>query len=113
MEIVADRLDWTQFDEEKWRGFLDTETGRRLIPKILESIPSLLTGGETNAILIRSGELRGLQLSVSRMLELSHSSPETQTQVIEAYPSPENDAAWDDGRKLDPNPEPRPVNDIV
>lgn len=110
MEIVADQLAWTQFDEEKWRNFLDTETGKRLIPKLLESVPGLLAGGETNAILIRAGEHRGLQLAVSQLLSMTHSAPEDKnTAVVDSYPPLERDDAWNDGQKLDlvpvnPNP---------
>jgi len=114
MEIVADRLDWTQFDEQKWRDFLDTETGKRVIPKLLESVPGLLPGGDTNAIMIRSGEHRGLQLAVSKLIEMSHSDPESKPDVIsEGYPPLEDDAKWNDGFKISEVPEPRKIDDIV
>ncbi len=102
MEIVADRLDWTPVDEERWGKFLETETGTRLIPKLLESVPELLASGDTNAILIRSGEHRGLRNAVSQLLAMSHSTPGVITEVVKAYPDPEDDSQWADGQKLEP-----------
>jgi hypothetical protein len=114
MEIVASPLDWTAVDEERWNGFLNTETGRRLIPKLLESVPGLLPGGDTNAILIRAGEHRGLQLAVSQLLSMSHSTPEVKTEMAnDSYPPLEKDDAWNDGQKLEEIPAPKPVADII
>lgn len=102
MEIVADRLDWTPIDTEKWGKFLETETGRRLIPKVLEAVPGLLASGDTNAILIRSGEHRGLQLAVTQLLGLSHSTPDIKVETVsDSYPPLEQDDKWEDGQKLD------------
>jgi hypothetical protein len=106
MEIVADKLAWTQFDEENWNRFLETETGKRVIPKLLETAPGLLPSGDTNAILIRSGEHRGLQLAISQLLAMAHSTPEVKTEIAVAYPSLTDDTAWQDGKNLDPIPQP-------
>jgi hypothetical protein len=115
MEIVADRLAWTQFDEENWNRFLETETGKRVIPKLLESVPGLLGSGDTNAILIRSGEHRGLQLAVTQLLSMAHSTPDVKTETAnEAYPLLTDDTAWNDGLKLTEAPSsPNPNIDIV
>ena len=113
MEIIAGPLDWSPIDEERWGKFLETDTGRRLIPKLLESVPGLLASGDTNAILIRSGEHRGLQLAVSQLLAMSHSTPGNVTQVATSYPPLEDDAAWDDGQKLTPVEDPAPKNPEV
>lgn len=99
MEITTDNLPWDNEDAAIFAGFLQTVTGRRLIPKLLESVPTLLSGGPTNEILIRSGELRGCSETVRTLLSL-------QTVVLEqkpdpkAYPSLEDDAAWTDGQTL-------------
>ena len=38
MEIVLEnRMDWSINDIENWNRFLNSETGQRLIPKVLES----------------------------------------------------------------------------
>ena len=103
MEIIAGPLDWSPVDEERWGKFLETDTGRRLIPKLLESVPDLLASGETNAILIRCGEHRGLRSAVSQLLAMSHSTPGVVTEVAnESYPSLTDDTAWNDGQKLEP-----------
>lgn len=113
MEIVADRLDWTQFDSENWNRFLNTETGKRLLPKVLESAPGLLASGDTNAILIRAGEHRGLQLAISQLIGMSHADPDELTNVVEtAYPPLEDDQKWNDGQTIDPSLNPKPPEDI-
>lgn len=112
MEIIASPLDWTQFDEERWNSFLNTDTGKRLIPKVLEAAPGLLASGDTNAILIRSGEHRGLQLAVTQLLAMAHASGERPAEVVsDAYPALDNDKAWADGQTLEEIP--KPQTDIV
>ncbi len=102
MEIIAGELDWTHIDAEKWDAFLRSETGKRLIPKMIESAPALLATGDTNSILIRTGEFRGFQTAANRLLELAHSTPPTPIAVQNEYPPLEDDAAWNDGKKLEP-----------
>ena|SRR6185295_10256186 len=110
MEIIAGSLDWTQIDAEKLSAFLDTDTGKRLIPKLVENAPALFDGGDTNKILIRAGEVRGFQAVVRELISLAHPPPPEQRQENH-YPPPENDAAWNDGHKLEPEI-PKPLNDI-
>lgn len=105
MEITTGPLDWTTNDEQLWAAFLDSNTGRRLIPKFLESTPTLLDRGDINAILIRTGEVRGMQLAVNTLLVLAH-PPAPQAAPSIAYPAPENDAHWNDGQKLVLPPKP-------
>lgn len=102
MEIIADSLSWTSNDEENLSKFLDTETGKRFLPKLLESTPSLLETGETNGILIRSGIVRGFQEVARTILFLAHPSPSVISTPASAYPDLENDHAWEDGQKLEP-----------
>jgi hypothetical protein len=104
MEIVAGPLDWTAVDEENFAKFLDTETGKRLVPKLLECVPDLLSGGEINAILIRSGEVRSYRSMVSTLISLAHPAPKLHADEQRSeYPPLVDDAAWADGHKLDPN----------
>lgn len=102
MEIIARAMDWTSVDEENFGKFLDTETGRRLIPRLLEGVPQLSDGGDTNRLLIRSGEVRGWQACVRDLLMLSHAQPQ-QAGVAQnqAYPPLEQDEAWNDGQKIE------------
>ena len=101
MEITAGQLDWLPTDEEALAKFLDTETGKRFIPKLVESVPSLLSDGDTNAILIRTGEVRGYQSVVQSIFALAHPAPQTRPQRL-GYEAPEDDSAWNDGQKLTP-----------
>lgn len=103
MEIVAAASDWLYTDAENLRTFLSSSTGQRLLPKLAEKTPGLLPGGDINAILIRSGEVKGIQLILQEILALT--SPEQEPiKVISQHPPLEDDAAWDDGKKLnDPN----------
>jgi hypothetical protein len=104
MEVVASPLQWTNEDASTWSKFLDTPTGKRIIPRLLEAAPTLLATGDVNAILIRSGELRGFQSSATELLGMAHEQ-QGAPKVIENYPELTNDAAWDDGKKLnDPAP---------
>jgi len=100
MEILAGSLEWTQFDSEKLSSFLDSETGKRLLPKLVEVAPPLLDGGDTNRILIRAGEVRGFQTVVREIISLAHPSPPAPKQENE-YPPLEADEQWKDGQKLE------------
>ena len=102
MEISANPLDWTTNDEEQLAKFLDTETGKRFIPKLVESAPSLLNRGHVNAILIRSGELRGYQEVVRSILVLAHPAPKAEQNSATEYVPLEDDTKWNDGQKLTP-----------
>jgi hypothetical protein len=101
MEITS-LVEWDeQEDREILSQFLRTRTGQRLIPKIAESVPTLLGAGDTNAILIRNGEVRGFQVALRIILELSQlQSTPTEEHPSGAYAALDNDSAWGDGKKL-------------
>lgn len=94
IEISPESADWNSHDEERWNAFLKTNTGSKLIPKVLESTPALLSGGDINSILVRSGEVRGFQIFVNALLALTH-APELPTTEPTAYPSLEDDTKWE------------------
>lgn len=101
MEIEAGPLDWAITDEQNWAAFLNSETGRRFLPRVLEAVPQLLEGGDTNAILIRTGVVRGFQLAIQELSRMAQH--EAVTKLPEGnYPPLDKDSAWDDGKKLDP-----------
>jgi hypothetical protein len=103
MEIQAGPLDWTANDEEVFAKFLDTPTGKRLFPKIVELTPQLLAKGDVNEILIRSGEVRGIGRAVDILLQLAHPAKNTFiTTNSSEYPPLEADEIWNDGQKLTP-----------
>lgn len=109
MEILANETDWAANDEQNFAAFLETPTGRRFIPALARTAPSLLEKGHINAILIRSGEVRAFANVIEAIVLLAHPPaplPQQQTQ----YPALEDDAAWGDGQKLatdssTPNPQ--------
>lgn len=100
MEIIAAASDWTQNDEEQLLKFLESAVGQRLIPRLADMAPPLLEEGDTNKILIRAGKLRGYQEALLNLIALSHSTKETPATEVVAYPALDNDAAWNDGQKL-------------
>ena len=111
MDPNTSPIDWTSDDSANLRAFLRTPSGSRLLPKILETSPLLLPGGETNDILIRSGEVRAY-MDVSRtILTLAYLKdiPEVVGGTT-SYPDLEDDTKWDDGNKLKPNPIGAPLN---
>lgn len=110
-EILAGPLDWIANDEENLARFLDTETGKRFLPKLMEEAPILLEKGHVNAILIRSGEVRGFQSVARAILFLAHPAKPSEISSAPEYPPLTNDAAWNDGQKLQPEPE-KPQLDI-
>lgn len=98
-EITNEGLPWGTDDEVLWNAFLKTNTGARLLPKLAERVPALLDGGDTvNKILIRSGEVRGFQLAISAMLELTHSPPMPVKSETTNYPALDDDNKWEDGQ---------------
>jgi hypothetical protein len=102
IEIVAKPSDWTSIDAERWAAFLETETGKRLIPNLAETAPGLLASGDVNAILIRAGEVRGFQSVLREMISLAHPPAKLEERVTESYPSLTDDSKWEDGQKLQP-----------
>lgn len=107
MEIIADASAWLSTDAENLARFLETETGKRLIPKLVDSCPALLDKGDINAILIRSGEVRAWSGMIESLLLLAHSKAgnEGPPPPTTEYPPLTDDRAWDDGQKLESSPE--------
>lgn len=100
MEIANDGLEFDSIDKFAWKQFLATRAGLRLIPKVAEHAPQLLGAGDTNAILIKSGELRGFQLAIQTLLSLAEPPPKEMPPERTAYPNLTDDAAWNDGQSL-------------
>lgn len=100
MDITTDLLPWDSEDQALWRAFLDTQTGRRLIPKMLETLPPLLGKGDVNEILIRSGDARGFGLAARTLLALAHPAPQGPAVSTPGYAPLEDDSAWNDGQKI-------------
>src|SRR6266850_1502072 len=101
--ITNESLDWDSDDIHNLRLFLGTKTGLRFLPKLLEATPELLPKGESNDILIRSGEVRGCQLFARTILSMT-ASPALPVKDENPYPNLEDDSKWNDGEKLIPTP---------
>jgi hypothetical protein len=102
MEITTESLPWSSDDIANWASFLSTQTGQRVLPKLLESTPGLLAKGDINEILIRSGEVRGFQDAARNLLSLSAHTPLPPSDPASNYPPLIDDAAWNDGQKIQP-----------
>lgn len=103
MDITNEELPWSSEDIDLWAQFLRSTTGSRLIPKLLEGVPPLFEDGETNRILIRSGLVKGVQLTAQNLLALAE-HPKKESTPAMAYPPLESDDEkhWD-GPKLKDN----------
>ena len=100
MEIANDGIEFDSIDKFAWKTFLATRAGLRLIPKVAESAPQLLGSGDTNAILIKTGELRGFQHAILTLLSLAEPPPKEQPAEPFAYPPLDADEQWADGQTL-------------
>ena len=90
-----------------WNSFLNTPTGQRLLEQVALSRPDLLSGGDTNNILIRSGEARQHEILVSLILTLAGGKIETDVAdpVPSSYPDLNDDTMWNDGKSVNPEPQ--------
>lgn len=94
MQVInASELIFTPDDALVWATFLNSQTGRRLIPKLAEAVPRLLSKGDTNEILIRNGELLGFQTALQVLLELSV-APQAAPASVNLFPALEDDSQW-------------------
>ena len=99
MEITVTPVEWTSDDVANFRSFLNTQTGARLLPKVAEGFPPLMGEGDTNKILIRSGEVRGMMEVIKSILMLASPVPEIKN-TDNNFPDLTDDAAWNDGNKI-------------
>jgi hypothetical protein len=86
---------WDEADILLWREFLSTTTGQRVIAKALDGVPPLLPSGDTNAILIRSGEVRGWAAAAQAILGLAAPLPTPSSSVSDQFPDLDDDSRWD------------------
>lgn len=93
VEVSPDEIPWSSDDEANWRAFLQTKTGSKLLPKLLEVTPALLSGGGANEIFIRSGEVRGVQIIAREMFALTHAKP-LPSFMADAYPDLDDNSKW-------------------
>lgn len=94
--------DWTSDDRDNLRAFFSTPTGQKLIPTLANSVPPLLSGGETNSLLVRMGEVRGSGARLEQLWLLAYPLPEVEQPANPEYPSLVDDEAWADGQTTKP-----------
>ena len=104
MEISNDPIDWSTTDSDNFAKFLDTNTGKRLIPKLAAAAPPLFDRGDVNQILIRNGEVRGVQKILQEILDLAHPPPPP-PQREDAHPPLEDDKYWTGPKINETNPD--------
>lgn len=93
--------EWDGEDAATFRVFLSTPTGARIFPKLQEVVPALLGKGDTNEIMIRSGEVRGCATLLTQIFSMAN-PPADMPKVPSEYPALDDDSAWNDGQKLNP-----------
>lgn len=97
---TRDTVDWTSVEATELNAFLKTPTGMKLLRALALEEPPLLRKGDTNEILIRSGEVAQHKNLISFLLE---STGEVREEIVEdlpkAYPDLTDDNQWD-GPKL-------------
>lgn len=103
MEITATPAAWNSDDTAALRAFLETNTGKRLVPRIADDVPPLFESGETNAILIRTGKVAGVQHAITSLLSFAYPALTAGDSTKRPdYPDPEDDRAWDGPKLSDP-----------
>ena len=108
-----EKHNWTSVDAQAWREFISTATGKKLLRAIAEEKPPLLKKGDTNEIMIRSGEAACHDDIVAFLLTLTGADTELDDAPSQpsSYASLEDDNAWDGPKLTDPdNPNTEPQN---
>lgn len=96
---MNEQLEWSSDDTNLLRQFLETRTGQKFLPSLAQSAPTLFSGGDTNKILIRNGQLIGYQEAMQQINFLAYPPP-APPQTAAAYPDLDDDSAWPDTDKL-------------
>jgi len=99
MEIINQALEWDSDDSTLLRQFLETRAGTRLLPKVAEQAPTLITEGDTNKILCRTGLVAGVGEAIRIILSLAHPASEENAAATD-YPALTDDDKWQDGNKI-------------
>lgn len=88
--------EWNSDDAKNLRNFLGTQTGERLMVHLGQSVPELLGGGDVNAILIRSGEVKGGSALLVHFVSLTSQIPDSViTPKKDNHPDLDDDSAFD------------------
>lgn len=94
MEVTnASELLFTPDDILSWATFLNSQAGRRLIPKAAESAPRLLAKGDTNEVLINHGAVLGFSAAIQALLDLAV-APQADPKSVDLFPNLEDNSQW-------------------
>lgn len=88
--------DWSSDDAIALRTFLESVSGQRFLSHVAENCPELLGGGESNSVLIRSGEVKGYSNSLKNILSLTIEPPQSVIPVSSNYPDLDDESKWSD-----------------
>ncbi len=88
-------LDWSSEDAKRLRDFLESETGKKVLAHTGDACPALMDGGDVNKTLVRNGEVKGFQLALSTLTNLTTEKP-ADLETPSNYPSLDDDRAWKD-----------------
>lgn len=85
---------WSSDNVFLWRQFLTTtETGQRLLTRLVDGMPPLLDGADVNKTLVRNGEVRGFGEAIRELTIMAYPPPEPAAKA-DPYPDPEDDSRW-------------------
>lgn len=107
-ETKRKELNWTSSDARALKEYLDKDTGRKFLAVLASELPQLLGKGETNEVLIRSGEARqhiyltGLVLDLRGDTFVDDDLAKTSVPA-DSYPSLEDDSQWEGPSLHDPD----------
>jgi hypothetical protein len=89
---------WESADATALRLFLESRSGQRALTHLAEQIPPLLDGSDVNKTLVASGTVKGWNGAIHALLSLTIEQPAA-VKAPEAYPSLDDESAWEDGNK--------------
>ena len=87
---------WESGDAVRLREFLHSETGTRLLRHVAAETPELLDGSDVNKTLVASGVVKGFQLALTTIFNLTVEEPAQTPPPPEMYPSLDDDSKWQD-----------------
>jgi hypothetical protein len=103
-----EQFNWTSVDAQDLKAFLQTSTGTKVLRALALEEPELLDKGDTNEILIRSGQTRQHKHITNFLFSLTGESFEHNSddlQELNNYPSLEDDDQWEGERINKPQQE--------
>ncbi len=100
MIIEVDDIIWESQDATGLREFFSSTTGQRFLALMAYGCPEFGDGVNGNKTLVLAGRVEGYQLAVSKMVRAQFEHPK-EVRIPEAYPSLDNDAAWEENPPVD------------